>query len=273
VIIFNEGNPDREDLIAGTLGDLVTIPVVGLSFADGLAIYNQLQVPGGEPVVVRVFTSTQNELRPTSNVLADSPTGNPERVVVVGAHLDSVTDGPGINDNGSGASTILEIAEEMAELGIRNRQQLRFAFWGGEESDLVGSTHYVDSLSDDELTTIVANLNFDMLGSPNYVRFVYDGDGGGDPDVAGPPDRPRSRTSSSGTSTARAWLPSRPRSTAAPTTARSSPSASRPAACSAAPRARRPTRRPPSTAAPPASPATPATTRPVTPPTTSAPRP
>jgi Zn-dependent M28 family amino/carboxypeptidase len=183
-IIFNEGNPGREELFIGTLGDPVAIPVVGLSFADAAALYAQLQA--GEEVEVRVFTETENEVRPTSNVLADSPTGDAERVVVVGAHLDSVTAGPGINDNGSGVSTILEIAEEMSELGIRNRQKLRFAFWGAEEANLVGSTHYVQTLSDNELGNIVANLNFDMLGSPNYVRFVYDGDGS-PTGIAGPP--------------------------------------------------------------------------------------
>jgi len=185
-IIFNEGNPGREELFIGTLGTdtRVDIPVVGLSFADAAAIYAQLQA--GETVVVRVFTSTLSETRTTTNVLADSPTGSDERVVVVGAHLDSVIEGPGINDNGSGTSTILEIAEEMAELGIRNRQKLRFAFWGAEENNLLGSQHYVDNLSNDELGTIVANLNFDMLGSTNYVRFVYDGDGSDTP-LAGPP--------------------------------------------------------------------------------------
>jgi Zn-dependent M28 family amino/carboxypeptidase len=104
----------------------------------------------------------------------------------VGAHLDSVSAGPGINDNGSGSSTILEIAEEMAELGITNRQQVRFAFWGAEELGLLGSEHYVDQLSEEELQSIWANLNFDMVGSPNYVRFVYDGDGSAGP-PAGPP--------------------------------------------------------------------------------------
>jgi Zn-dependent M28 family amino/carboxypeptidase len=65
----------------------------------------------------------------------------------------------------------------MAKLGIKNRQQVRFAFWGAEESGLLGSEHYVDSLSNEQVQDIVANLNVDMLGSPNYVRFVYDGDG------------------------------------------------------------------------------------------------
>jgi Zn-dependent M28 family amino/carboxypeptidase len=186
VIIFNEGNPGREDLFIGTLGNPFDIPVVGLSFADGAALVAQLQA--GDTVTMHVATETEiDPTRTTRNIIADSPTGNANQVVVVGAHLDSVIAGPGINDNGSGSSTILEIAEEMAELGIRNRQQVRFAFWGAEELNLLGSEHYVNTLSDDDLGKIVANLNFDMLGSPNYVRFVYDGDGGGDPDAAGPP--------------------------------------------------------------------------------------
>ena len=187
---------------------------------------------------MQVATETEiDPTRTTINVIADSPTGNADRVVVVGAHLDSVIAGPGINDNGSGSSTILEIAEEMAELGIRNRQQVRFAFWGAEELNLLGSQHYVDTLSDDDLGKIFANLNFDMLGSPNYVRFVYDGDGSRHAARPARRGRPRSRPSSTSTSPARAWPASRRRSTAAPTTARSSRSASPPAACSAAPRA------------------------------------
>jgi Zn-dependent M28 family amino/carboxypeptidase len=184
VIIFNEGNPGREELFIGTLGEPFDIPVVGLSFADAAALITQTEAG---PVVVHVATETEiDPNRTTRNIIADSPTGDANRVVVVGAHHDSVVAGPGINDNGSGTSTILEIAEEMAELGIRNRQQLRFAFWGAEESGLLGSEHYVDSLSNEELQAIVANLNFDMLGSPNYVRFVYDGDG--DPTgTVGPP--------------------------------------------------------------------------------------
>ncbi len=98
------------------------------------------------------------------------------------------TAGPGINDNGSGSSTILEIAEQLAALKYTNKlqRQVRFAFWGAEELNLLGSQHYVDSLTDAQRAKIYANLNFDMVGSPNYVRFVYDGDGS-DTEVAGPP--------------------------------------------------------------------------------------
>jgi Zn-dependent M28 family amino/carboxypeptidase len=175
VIIFNEGQPGREEAFAGDLGRPFTIPVVGLSFADGAALYAQTQTAA---VTVRVVTSTEvTDAAPTSNVLAETPGGDPDKVIVVGAHLDSVIEGPGINDNGSGTSALLEIAVQMTKLGITPRQKVRFAFWGAEESGLLGSEHYVANLSDAELTRIYANLNFDMLGSPNYVRFVYDGDG------------------------------------------------------------------------------------------------
>ncbi len=186
VIIFNEGNPGRTDLFVGTLGEPKTVPVVGMSYADAVSLYNAIQAG---PVTARVFTSTEADLdRKTVNVIADSPKGKKDEVVVVGAHLDSVVAGPGINDNGSGSSTILEIAEEMAELKYNNKLQrrMRFAFWGAEESGLLGSEHYVASLTDAQRSKLYANLNFDMVGSPNYVRFVYDGDGSDTP-VAGPP--------------------------------------------------------------------------------------
>ena len=184
-VIFNEGNPGRTEVVNGTLGEQTTIPVVGISYADGLSLYEATQAG---PVTVAVSTDVISETRTTSNIIADSPKGNRDKTVVVGAHLDSVIEGAGINDNGSGTSVILETAIQMQKLKIKPRQQVRFAFWGAEELGLLGSTHYVDTLSDRKLSTIYANLNFDMLGSPNYVRFVYDGDGSDDPNgLAGPP--------------------------------------------------------------------------------------
>jgi Zn-dependent M28 family amino/carboxypeptidase len=186
VLIFNEGNPGRTELLTGvTLGAPSTVPVLGLSYADGLALYEAAEAG---PVTLTASADTVSETRTTSNVIADWPEGDPNKVVVVGAHLDSVAAGAGINDNGSGAATILETAIQLADVGKKPRQQVRFAFWGAEESGLLGSTYYVDSLSDDELATIYANLNFDMLGSTNYVRFVYDGDGSDNADgLTGPP--------------------------------------------------------------------------------------
>jgi Zn-dependent M28 family amino/carboxypeptidase len=175
VVVFNEGQPGRDELLQGTLGEPFDLPVLGISFADGAALYAATQAG---PVTVSVTAETETDpTRKTVNVIADSPTGDTNKTVVVGAHLDSVPEGPGINDNGSGSATILEIAEEISRLKLKPRQQLRFAFWGAEELGLLGSEHYVASLSDDDFSKIYANLNFDMVGSPNYVRFVYDGDG------------------------------------------------------------------------------------------------
>ena len=100
--------------------------------------------------------------------------GDPDNVVMVGAHLDSVNAGPGIQDNGSGSAAILEVAEQMAK--VKPTNTLRFAWWGAEESGLVGSSDYVAGLSSEELDQIALYLNFDMIGSPNYVFFIYDGD-------------------------------------------------------------------------------------------------
>jgi aminopeptidase S len=99
--------------------------------------------------------------------------GAEEGVVMLGAHLDSVVAGPGINDNGSGVAALLVIAEQLHELPAP-RRTVRFAFWGAEEGGPFGSAAYVDALDPDDRARIVAYLNFDMLASPNAVRFVYD---------------------------------------------------------------------------------------------------
>jgi Zn-dependent M28 family amino/carboxypeptidase len=168
VIIFNQGNtPEREDLIVGTLApDSTTIPVVGASFADGAAL-----AQAGSTAQVRV-DPPQNIKQ--YNVLAESRDGDPNNVVMAGGHLDSVQRGPGINDNGSGSAVLLEVAEQMAKVKPRNK--LRFAWWGGEESGLIGSTAYVAGLGQTERDKIALYLNFDMVGSPNHVFFIYDGD-------------------------------------------------------------------------------------------------
>jgi Zn-dependent M28 family amino/carboxypeptidase len=169
-------------------GPGINIPVVGLSFGLGETL---VQLSESDEVIMHVQTQIISETRQTVNIIAETPGGRDDFVVVVGAHLDSVPTGPGIQDNGSGSATILEIARQMAELEIEPTNKVRFAFWGAEEFGLIGSRYYVDQLSRQELDQIALNLNFDMIASPNYSRFVYDGDssrfrsGGGSP----PPPR------------------------------------------------------------------------------------
>jgi Zn-dependent M28 family amino/carboxypeptidase len=176
VIIFNEGQEGRTDIINGTLGRPVDIPALDTTFAVGEELYNLAKANPGN-TSVHIVTQTLSEVRNTKNVIADYPGGRTDRTVVVGAHLDSVLEGPGINDNGSGTAGILEIALQMQKLGIKPTNHVRFAFWGAEEAGLHGSTYYVNHLTARQQKDIAVNLNFDMIGSPNFVRFVYDGDG------------------------------------------------------------------------------------------------
>lgn len=185
VVVFNEGQSGRTGPIAGTLGAPVTVPVVGSTYALGADTVERIR--SGETVVFRITTSTISEQRETFNVIADSPWGDPNRVVVVSAHSDSVGAGPGINDDGSGASMNLELALRLGEEGQPPRNRVRFIWVGAEEEGLIGSFFYVDSLSTAERSKIIAMLDHDMVASPNYARLVYDGDGstfGGD--VSGP---------------------------------------------------------------------------------------
>ncbi|WP_344955751.1 M28 family metallopeptidase [Actinomadura miaoliensis] len=110
------------------------------------------------------------------NLIADWPGGNADEVLMAGAHLDSVTAGPGINDNGSGSAAVLEAALTVARSGYQPSRHLRFGWWGAEERGLVGSRYYVNSLTSAERSRIKGYLNYDMVGSPNAGYFVYDGD-------------------------------------------------------------------------------------------------
>jgi len=167
VVVVNRGTPENEGVVAGTLGEPGALPTVGVSFAVG----QELTAPD---TAVTFTVEAETGTRETENVLAELP-GRTDEVVQLGAHLDSVPEGPGINDNGSGSAAVLELAETMQK--VHPESTLRFSWWGAEESGLLGSTHYVANLPQEEIDRISAYLNFDMVGSPNYVRFVYDGDG------------------------------------------------------------------------------------------------
>ncbi|TDC73928.1 M28 family peptidase [Streptomyces hainanensis] len=162
--------------LSGTLGapEAGLLPAGGVSRADGLALAEELTA--GREVTLRLEVEELAEDRDTVNVLAESPDGDPERVVMAGAHLDSVRNGPGINDNGSGSAGLLETALRLAEVdpaGLLREQRVRFAFWSAEEFGLLGSEHYVTGLSDAERRRVALYLNFDMIASPNHGQFVY----------------------------------------------------------------------------------------------------
>jgi Zn-dependent M28 family amino/carboxypeptidase len=173
IVIFNQGDstdPSRQGIPLVTLSANNTsgIPVIGTTYALGETLAG---TPG---LVMRVFANTLRQVLPTFNVLAEKTGKNDGNVVMAGGHLDSVLAGPGINDNGSGSAALLEVAEQLANHKPQNT--IRFAWWGAEESGLIGSTNYVNGLSDEELGRIALYLNFDMVGSPNYIFMTQDAD-------------------------------------------------------------------------------------------------
>ncbi|MFK4065612.1 M28 family metallopeptidase [Streptomyces sp. NPDC029674] len=110
------------------------------------------------------------------NLIADWPGGDANQVLMAGAHLDSVSSGPGINDNGSGSAGVLETALAVSRAQLKPTKHLRFAWWGAEELGLVGSRYYVNNLPAADRSKVSGYLNFDMIGSPNPGYFVYDDD-------------------------------------------------------------------------------------------------
>ncbi len=184
VVMMNAGNtaaPDRQDLFSGTvLGSQVGIPAITVSYPAGVAL------AGTAGLQVTITTETGSEILDTENIIAESPWGDPDEVVMAGAHLDAKPDTAGINDNGTGAAGILEVALRLAK--FRTTNKVRFAWWGAAESNLVGSAFYVATLPQAERDKIALYLNFEMIASPNYTFGVYDGDDSaatGSP--AGPP--------------------------------------------------------------------------------------
>ena len=263
VIFFNQGNTAAPDGTASQPSRWATATPAASRRSTRLRLGAQLSaVPawrcGSSP------TSAGSPRRPRTS--SPSRGGDPSNVMMAGAHLDSVPEGPGINDNGSGSAALLEVAEQMAKVKPHNK--VRFAWWAAEEAGTVGSNFYVTGLAEDELADIEMYLNFDMVGSPNYGLFVYDGDGT-DLGHAGPPGSDDIEALFERFFATATSQPNRRRSTAAPTTSASSTSEYQPAACSPAPRASRRPSRPRSGAGTRASPTTTATTRPATPSTTS----
>ncbi|MEV6784137.1 M28 family metallopeptidase [Streptomyces sp. NPDC051098] len=110
------------------------------------------------------------------NLIADWPGGDANQIVMAGAHLDSVSSGAGINDNGTGSAGVLETALAVSRAQLQPTKHLRFAWWGAEELGLVGSKYYVNNLPAAERSKISGYINFDMIGSPNPGYFVYDDD-------------------------------------------------------------------------------------------------
>ena len=173
VVVYDPEATSATSVIRATFGRPgPRVPTLLVSRRVGEAIAAR---PGVE---LRVRVKAGSGMRTASNVLAELPGRGRGPAVVAGAHLDSVTDGPGINDDGSGVGSLLEIAEQAARAPLKGRRRLRLAFWAAEELGIRGSRRYVRSLGRRPRRRVAAYLNLDMVGSRNAARLVYSRGGG-----------------------------------------------------------------------------------------------
>lgn len=166
---------NTEGALSGTLGDpaAARIPTGGVTQAEGAKLAAEA---AAGPVTVSLDLRQLQETRTTRNVIAETKGGKAANTVMLGSHLDSVTEGAGINDNASGSAGLLEVALDLAKSGEKPANKVRFAWWSAEELGLLGAEDYVAGLSPEQAAQIKLYLNFDMIASPNFGQFVYDGD-------------------------------------------------------------------------------------------------
>lgn len=171
VIVYNDVEPK---VTGGTLSapdPEEFVPAGFINQVDGQALAELLE--SGETLEAHFQQTQLIEEQITQNVWAETKGGDPDNVIILGAHLDSIQAGPGINDDGSGSSLLLELVRGLEEYDVKNK--IRFAWWGAEENGLVGSTYYTDNVTPEEADAILLYLNFDMV-SRGYFG-VFDGDG------------------------------------------------------------------------------------------------
>ena len=171
-VLAFRSEPGR-DYIASSVGgvaDGVVLPALGLiPLEDGAAWAQRLAA--GEALNATFVVDSVTGPVESWNVLAETRDGDPEQVVMLGAHLDSVVRGAGINDDGSGSAALLAIMASVRRYtGVRNK--LRFAWWGAEEPGLLGSRAYTANLTEKERDRIRFYFNYDMIGSLRPRYFV-----------------------------------------------------------------------------------------------------
>ncbi|HEY1612856.1 MAG TPA: M28 family peptidase [Rhizomicrobium sp.] len=178
IVIYNKaansdsGRRERSDggAYQALLDHPAAIPVVGVvSNAMGQELLQQSRNGKLATASLALHTRIKSDL--DYNVIADSPFGDPNHVIVVEGHLDAIY-GAGMLDNASGSTTILEIALNMARTHTRN--QLRYIWFGGEEVGLLGSKYYTQTLSHRDLKRIVFDIDADVTATPNFAILIAD---------------------------------------------------------------------------------------------------
>ncbi|SCV04257.1 LAMI_0H14664g1_1 [Lachancea mirantina] len=175
VVVF-DNDPHSEKGVTGTLSKPTkhTVSTIGVSYTVGQRLIADILLHKliNKPFQLEFYMDSYVKEIKTQNIIADTKHGDPENIVALGAHTDSVAAGPGINDDGSGTISLLTVAKHLSKYKINNK--VRFAFWSAEEEGLLGSTYYVEQLSPEENSKIRLFMDYDMMASPNYQYQVYD---------------------------------------------------------------------------------------------------
>lgn len=163
-------NSERGEL-SGTLGTPLPdhVATFGLSREDAQKYIDKLK--HGKAVDAIAYIDAELKTIKTTNIVAQTVEGDPDNCVMLGGHSDSVTEGPGINDDGSGSISVLEVAVQLTKFKVNNC--VRLAWWAAEEEGLLGSDHYANNLSEEENKKIRLFMDYDMMASPNFALQIY----------------------------------------------------------------------------------------------------
>ncbi|KAJ4292049.1 Aminopeptidase Y [Kalmusia sp. IMI 367209] len=167
IVVYNY----EKGSIGGTLGTPSPnhVATFGIGGEDAEPILKQLKKK--EYVDAIAYIDAEVKQIQTTNIIAQTTFGDPDNCVMLGAHSDSVAEGPGINDDGSGTISLLEVASQLTKFNVSNC--VRFGWWAGEEEGLLGSDYYVATLPKEENKKIRLFMDYDMMASPNFAYQIY----------------------------------------------------------------------------------------------------
>lgn len=166
-VVYN----NEKGTLHGTMGTPEDdhIATFGLDLDEAEPILEKLK--SGEAVDAIAYIDAIVSTIVTKNIVIQTVDGDPDHCVMLGAHSDSVPEGPGINDDGSGTLSLIEVAKELTKFQVNNC--VRFAWWAAEEEGLLGSDYYASTLPDAENKKVRLFMDYDMLASPNFAYQIY----------------------------------------------------------------------------------------------------
>lgn len=166
-IVYN----NEKGTLHGTMGvpEDDHVATFGIDLDEAEPIIKKLK--DGSAVDAIAYIDGEVQTIVTDNIVIQTAEGDPDNCVMLGAHSDSVSEGPGINDDGSGSLSLIEIATALTKFSVNNC--VRFGWWSGEEEGLLGSNYYASTLPDEENIKIRLFMDYDMLASPNFAYQIY----------------------------------------------------------------------------------------------------